>query len=196
MDIGAKIKLLRIKNQLTLEELANRSELTKGFLSQVERNLTSPSIATLEDILEALGTSLGEFFSDDRDERVVFTANDYFINEQEAYDISYIVPNAQKNCMEPILIRLHPGCESETYGPYEAEEFGYVLQGKVELHYGKAQYMLKKGQTFYLKGDREHYLKNAGESEAKVLRSILIQVGMVTAMISISCISSGHFAIR
>ena len=50
MDIGAKIKLLRIKNQLTLEELANRSELTKGFLSQVERNLTSPSIATLEDI--------------------------------------------------------------------------------------------------------------------------------------------------
>ena len=53
MDIGAKIKLLRIKNQLTLEELANRSELTKGFLSQVERNLTSPSIATLEDILEA-----------------------------------------------------------------------------------------------------------------------------------------------
>lgn len=108
MDIGAKIKLLRIKNQLTLEELANRSELTKGFLSQVERNLTSPSIATLEDILEALGTSLGEFFSDDRDERVVFTANDYFINEQEAYDISYIVPNAQKNCMEPILIRLHP----------------------------------------------------------------------------------------
>ena len=68
MDIGAKIRLLRIKNQLTLEELANRSELTKGFLSQVERNLTSPSIATLEDILEALGTSLGEFFSDDRDD--------------------------------------------------------------------------------------------------------------------------------
>ena len=71
--------------------------------------------------------------------------------------------------MEPILIRLHPGCESETYGPYEAEEIGFVLQGKVELHYGKAQYMLKKGQTFYLKGDREHYLKNAGESEAKVI---------------------------
>lgn len=62
MDIGGKIRQLRIKNQLTLEELANRSELTKGFLSQVERNLTSPSIATLEDILEALGTTLGAFF--------------------------------------------------------------------------------------------------------------------------------------
>ena len=55
MDIGAKIKRLRLSNQLTLEELANRSELTKGFLSQLERDLTSPSIATLENILEAHG---------------------------------------------------------------------------------------------------------------------------------------------
>ena len=100
--------------------------------------------------------------------RMEGTSKEYAPIESVSYT-HLIVPNAQKNCMEPILIRLHPGCESETYGPYEAEEFGYVLQGKVELHYGKAQYMLKKGQTFYLKGDREHYLKNAGESEAKVI---------------------------
>ena len=58
MDIGQKIRQLRTQNNLTLEELASRSELTKGFLSQVERNLTSPSVSTLEDILEALGTDL------------------------------------------------------------------------------------------------------------------------------------------
>ena len=63
MDIGRRLKDLRILNDLTLEELASRSELTKGFLSQVERNLTSPSISTLEDILEALGTNLSDFFS-------------------------------------------------------------------------------------------------------------------------------------
>ena len=96
MNIGEKIKRIRVKNQLTLEELANRSELTKGFLSQVERNLTSPSIATLEDILEALGTSLGEFFAEDKEEQIVFTPNDYFENIQDNYMISYIVPNAQK----------------------------------------------------------------------------------------------------
>ena len=55
MDIGKKLRELRKQNDLTLEDLASRSELTKGFLSQVERNLTAPSIATLEDILEALG---------------------------------------------------------------------------------------------------------------------------------------------
>ena len=67
MDIGAKIKRIRLSNQLTLEELANRSELTKGFLSQLERDLTSPSVATLENILEALWTNLKDFFSEDED---------------------------------------------------------------------------------------------------------------------------------
>lgn len=71
MDIGAKIKRIRLSNQLTLEELANRSELTKGFLSQLERDLTSPSVATLENILEALGTNLKDFFSEDEDEQIV-----------------------------------------------------------------------------------------------------------------------------
>ena len=54
MDIGKKLKELRLKNDLTLGDLASRSELTKGFLSQVERNLTTPSLATLADILEVL----------------------------------------------------------------------------------------------------------------------------------------------
>ena len=61
--IGEKIKRMRIQKNLTQEELANRCELSKGFISQVERELTSPSIATLVDILESLGSNLRDFFS-------------------------------------------------------------------------------------------------------------------------------------
>ena len=64
MIIGEKIRRLRMELQLTQEELADRTELTKGYISQVERDLASPSIATLVDILEALGTTLGEFFAE------------------------------------------------------------------------------------------------------------------------------------
>ncbi|MBQ3036038.1 MAG: helix-turn-helix transcriptional regulator, partial [Lachnospiraceae bacterium] len=63
MDIGAKIKELRILNGLTQEELADRSELSKGFISQLENDLTSPSISTLEDILQCLGMTISEFFA-------------------------------------------------------------------------------------------------------------------------------------
>ena len=106
MEIGKKIKELRLRNNLTLEELASRSELTKGFLSQVERDLTSPSIATLEDILEALGTDLAHFFSEEKNEQVVFRQSDFFVDEREDSIIEWIVPNAQKNKMEPIILTL------------------------------------------------------------------------------------------
>ena len=59
-NLGERIKSLRLENDLTQEELANRSELSKGFISQLENNLASPSISTLEDILEVLGSSLGK----------------------------------------------------------------------------------------------------------------------------------------
>jgi len=167
--IGEKIKELRIKNRLTLEELANRSELTKGFLSQVERNLTSPSIATLEDILEALGTTLGDFFTEEKKEKIVFTSNDYFENIKENYNIYYVVPNAQKNSMEPILLHLKKNGRSETFGPYESEEFGYVIQGRITLHYGEDKYVVKKGQTFYIKCDKSHFISNEWEADARVI---------------------------
>ena len=67
MKIGKKLKELRTQNGLTLEELANRSELTKGFLSQLERDLTSPNISALENILEALGTNLADFFQSSKE---------------------------------------------------------------------------------------------------------------------------------
>ena len=63
MDIGNRLKELRVLKGLTQEELADRAELSKGLISQVERNLTSPSIATLTDILQFLGFPLGQFFS-------------------------------------------------------------------------------------------------------------------------------------
>lgn len=69
MQIGDKIKRMRIEKGLTQEELANRCELSKGFISQLENDITSPSIATLIDVLEILGTNLKEFFSDDKDEK-------------------------------------------------------------------------------------------------------------------------------
>ena len=66
MQIGKKIKKLRNLCNLTQEELANRTELTKGYISQLENDLVEPSISTLEDIVNALGTNLGDFFKDEK----------------------------------------------------------------------------------------------------------------------------------
>lgn len=171
MDIGKRIKALRTKNGLTLEELASRSELTKGFLSQLERNLTSPSITTLENITEVLGVSLEDFFKEDKAEQIKFSVDDYFIDEKEKSIITWLVPNAQKNEMEPILLTLEEKGESNIIDPHEGEEFGYILQGKVELLDldSKKKTVLKKDETFYLKGDFRHKIVNNSRQVAELI---------------------------
>lgn len=169
MDIGKKIKELRLQNDLTLEDLASRSELTKGFLSQLERNLTSPSISTLEDILEALGTNLSEFFHEEEEEQIVFTTKDFFVDKRDEYQIEWIIPNAQKNEMEPILLTLEPHGTSHEMVSHLGEEFGYVLKGTVTLVRDNKKYKLKAKDTFYMNGKKSHYLYNHGSNEALVL---------------------------
>ncbi|MGL4337695.1 MAG: helix-turn-helix domain-containing protein [Turicibacter sp.] len=172
MIIGDKIRRLRMEHGLTQEELADRTELTKGYISQVERDLASPSIATLVDILEALGTCLGEFFTDEKsDEKVVFRRDDVFIKEEQDYNmtIQWIIPNAQKNEMEPIIIELQPGGMSYDDTPHHGEEFGYVLKGEIELVIGEKRYKVKKGESFYYKADVDHKIKNSSKLPATVL---------------------------
>ncbi len=169
MSIGKKIKELRLQNELTLEDLASRSELTKGFLSQLERDLTSPSISTLEDILEALGTNLSDFFHEEAEEQIVFTDKDAFVDEQEEYKIEWIVPNAQKNEMEPIVLTLAPHGKSHEMISHRGEEFGYVLKGSITLVRDNKKYKLKTRETFYISGRKGHYLYNHTNNEAVVL---------------------------
>lgn len=169
MDIGPKIKRLRCQQGLTLEELASRCELTKGFLSQLERDLTSPSIATLTDILEALGSSLSDFFQEEREEKLVFRKEDFFVDEREQCTIRWIVPNTQKNEMEPILLELPSGGESFLSGPHTGEEFGYVIAGGVTLVIGEREITVRTGETFYLDGSSAHLLRNDRKTTARVL---------------------------
>ena len=162
MDIGKRMKELRIQYGLTQQELADRSELTKGFISQLERNLTSPSITTLMDILQCLGTSIGEFFNEAPDEQIVFGKQDYFVKEDTEYknEIKWIIPNAQKNTIEPIYLTLQAGGSTCPDTPHEGEEFGYVLQGAVSIHLGNKTYKAKKGESFYYTADKTHFLSS------------------------------------
>lgn len=171
IQIGNKIRNLRIKNGLTQEELANRSELSKGFISQLECDNTSPSIATLIDILECLGTNIHDFFSEKGEEKIVFSQNDYFTkeNQEDGNSVTWIIPNCQKNDMEPVLLELAPGGMSDNEDAHSGEEFGYVLSGTVIIHIGDSVYKAKKGESFYYNPDKSHFIENKGSSPAKIL---------------------------
>ena len=170
MVIGRRIKDLRLSCDLTQEELADRCELTKGYISQLENDLTSPSIATLIDILSALGTNIKEFFSkDDTEEKIVFSKDDFIVKEREGYELSWLVPNAQKNEMEPVKMLLKAGKETDEDFPHEGEEFGYVIKGQIRLVIGKRVVKVKKGESFYFVPDKVHKIVNPFEQDAEFI---------------------------
>ena len=169
MEIGSKIKRLRLQLNLSQSELADRCELTKGYISQLENDLTSPSIATLIDILAALGTNLSEFFRKEDDSRVTFSESDFIEKHEDGMVLKWIIPNAQKNEMEPVLVELLSGASTSVDFPHEGEEFGYVLEGKICISLGESKYICKKGETFYYAANKSHSIKNVGKTIAKIL---------------------------
>ncbi len=169
VEIGRKIKQYRLKLGLTQEELAQRTELTKGYISQLENDLCSPSITTLEDILNVLGVSLPEFFAEPKQEQVVYTPADYFVSACGSGQSVWLIPNSQVKQMEPIILTLRKGEESVVRDPFEGEEFGYVLSGEAVLDLGEERLCVKAGESFSLGGAKQHKLKNVKKEECKIL---------------------------
>lgn len=172
MEIGNKIRRMRLQRGLTQEELADRCELSKGFISLLERDLTSPSLDTLADILESLGTDLTSFFARSGQEKIVFGEDDIFVKEdaeQLRGRIRWLVPSAQKNRMEPILLEMGPGGETEEDDPHEGEEFGYVLSGALRIVVGDHTERARKDESFYFLPTAPHKLVNAGKTVCRVL---------------------------
>ena len=171
MNIGKKVKNLRLRLGLTQEDLADRAELSKGFISQVERDLTSPSIATLQEILECLGTNLKEFFSEPFEQKTVYKKSDMFVktDDERGTEIVWLLPGAQGCQLEPILLAINPGGSTWPDSPHEGDEFGYVLAGSITLHLGDTQHRVRKGESFYYSPKQTHHLENTGTQTARIL---------------------------
>jgi len=168
--IGRRIRELRNHNDLTQQELADRSELTKGFISQLERGQVSPSVETLMNLIEILGSTPAEFFKEDEDEQVVFSAPDYFEKTDTAGNSrTWLIPGAQKFQMEPLLVVIQPHESLEEDKPHAGEEFGYVLSGRVHLYLGEKVYHIKAGESFYYKAEKNHRLANASAKPARLI---------------------------
>jgi len=168
MNIGSKIRNLRTQYGLTQEELAIRCELSKGFISQLENDLTSPSLVTLTDILEVLGTSLADFFKESKVEKVdVHKAGDYFVKEEDGQEITWLISDAQNKVMEPVRIKLEPDAKTFEYPAHESDMYGYVLAGEITVVVGKSEYVCQEGDSFYIEDPlNKHYIKNNSKGEA------------------------------
>jgi len=171
LKIGERLKRLRMINSLTQEELASRADLTKGYISQLENDGTSPSISTLKDILDVFGVSMQEFFSEISDEDIVFgkDARVQATDDDDRIKVELLVPGAQHRGMDPVLVTLDSGEEMDEQPFHDGEEFGFVLLGRIQIRLDERIYTVRKDECFYFTSDKRHSVKNIGKGQAKIL---------------------------
>ena len=172
MDIGNKIKNLRIQKNLTQEELGERTDLTKGYISQLERNLSSPSMESFFNILEVLGTSPQDFFVEGRRaQKVIYAESERTIysDEEKLYQLEWLVPESNENEMEPVILTLSKQGEFKEFAPSLSDTFAFVLEGEVCIEIGLRRYFAQAGETIYYKATETHQIKNNYPGESRLL---------------------------
>ncbi|MDF2594188.1 MAG: cupin protein [Clostridia bacterium] len=165
--IGDKIRERRLQMGMNLKELAERTNLTPGFLSQIERDISEPSITSLRKIAEALEVAVFYFLLDETKKSPVVKKNQRqqlkFSNSHVTYEL--LSPDLNRQ-MEMFIGQLEPGamtCEEPLTHP--GEEINHVLKGKMWIIIGEDEYILEEGDTIYYFASLPHKIVSIGEED-------------------------------
>lgn len=166
-ELGRRLQQLRRRKNMSLRALGRATQIAVSFLSAVEQGRTNVSVAKLKTILDALGTSLSQFFSQNSQlPKVVYPKKELVEISGHGTGISYreVAAGRPGRALQFIVERYKPGAQT---GPellqYDAEEAGVVLKGKLELTVDNEVYVLGPGDAYYFDNNRPHRFRNAGK---------------------------------
>jgi transcriptional regulator with XRE-family HTH domain len=180
VTVGSRIKSLRESKSITPEQVAERSGLTLDQLSRIESDKNLPSLSPLIKIARALGVRLGTFLDDSDSLGPVICRKD---SQPQGISFSSDTANSHNNLnffalaqskagrhMEPFIIDIDSASDSDfQLSSHEGEEFIYVLEGTIEVSYGKDKFVIKTGESIYYDSIVEHNVHAAEKSTAKIL---------------------------
>ena len=181
--IGAKIKSIRESKQLSTQEVSERSGLSIEQIERIEGNIDFPSLAPLIKIARVLGVRLGTFLDDQAElgpvicrkkdsndtNSIGFSNNDSKARKHMEYHS--LSQDKSGRHMEPFLIDVAPSEDGVDFvlSTHEGEEFIYVLEGVLEINYGKDVYVLHPGESIYYDSIVAHHVHAAADNTAKIL---------------------------
>jgi transcriptional regulator with XRE-family HTH domain len=167
MKLGQQIRELRKQKGMSIQSLAKAADLSAGLISQVERDLTTPSVDTLWSLANALGVHINYFFCDFEYKKAVIKKSERRTLMLPNSNVTYELLSPLNRQMEMLLVKIEPGeCSHDTLMVHEGEECGYVLQGTMRIKYGAVEYTLQEGDSIYLDSTVPHRYINTGSITA------------------------------
>lgn len=178
MNIGQRLKQIRVERGLSQRELATRAGLTNGTISLIETDKTSPSVASLKSLLDAIPISMAEFFGalEDLDIPKVFYRADEFtqLAPEGAEQVSLRqLGNARRHTLQVLHETYPPNADT---GPeflsHEGEEAGIITQGQIELTVGDAVALLNKGDGYIFDSNQPHRFRNISAEPCEIVSAL------------------------
>lgn len=165
-DIGARLRNLRKESRFTLAELAGRAGVSPSLVSQAERNLLAPSVATLSALSGALGVTLSKFFEEEPPAEMVLRAG-----AAARAPWRVLVSEAAGAAFTCFVTRLEPGGSTAVReeGPAGTAELAYVAEGVAVIKWGRESRELAAGDSVYFRAARPRRAENRGGTPAVIL---------------------------
>ncbi|XZF13646.1 helix-turn-helix domain-containing protein [Chitinophagaceae bacterium MMS25-I14] len=177
LEISKKIKKHRTDKRLTVQELADRSGVTKGLISQIENGRSIPSLPVLFSIIKSLEVAIGDFFAEIASDAepapvIVRKKGEYeSFQKEDAVGFFYqriLTRNMADATVDIVLLRLEPG-SSRPKVETEAFEYKYIISGKVEYQINGHSYVLEEGDSLFFDGRLPHVPHTIGDAPAIML---------------------------
>ncbi len=174
MDVGARLKTVRLLNNLSQRELAKRAGVTNSTISMIEKNSVSPSISSLKKVLNGIPISLVDFFAEVEESELsqqITYSPDELVNIGTDDVQMHLVGKAFPNRQLTFLVETYPS-EADTGTEMlenDAEEGGYILEGKIELTVGNEVFVLSKGDSYYFDNNKQHRFRNPFKKVCKII---------------------------
>jgi transcriptional regulator with XRE-family HTH domain len=174
--VGTKIRHTRLLHSMTLKQLADAAKCSESLLSKIENGRANPSLKMMQRVATALGITVGRMFAQDDDgEHIVARAGKRPIMETDQVHtgkglrLEPLIANVSGHLLECHINHIEPGARSDGNLQHDGEEFGYVLEGSVELTVGGRRFLVMKGDSFCFRSERPHSWRNDGKSVARIL---------------------------
>jgi transcriptional regulator with XRE-family HTH domain len=169
-SIGERIKALRTEQGMTLAGLGEKVALSVSYLSQIERDKTTPSLSTLMDIAKSLNVELRYFFETEAEAAYVVRAGQgqADLAPDSSAACLRLTPEVGSSRIEAYRVVLQPHTSPEQLAPFAGEEFVFVLAGKLTLSVGDEQFVLDAGDSIHYDALQPHCWRNESSEASAV----------------------------
>ncbi|PLR75804.1 XRE family transcriptional regulator [Bacillus sp. V3-13] len=172
MQFGYNVKKMRKEKNLTLDELSNRSNVSRSMLSQIEREEKNPTIQVAAQIAKGLDVTLSQLLGEHKQQQIVVMRKDerlVYTDRNSGFERHLLSPSFMTEGLEFILNIVPPRKESGTFPPHKdgVKEYIYVAQGKLKIDLGNGEevHILDEGDSLFFEANTEHRFINLSNQE-------------------------------